>query len=129
MSSQERTINRITLFKIPNESDRVKLLDIYRTMHKDALKDGKQYILSVTAGQAFQDARNQGYTLTVVSKFSSVEDMKYYDHHQVKVIPTLMHVTSNSVPRLIRIEILCREEDMKYYDQTLPGQHPYPDTR
>jgi hypothetical protein len=93
---QRKLINRITLFKIPNISDQKRLIDIYRTMQTDALKDGNPYILSVAAGQAFEDARNQGYTVAVVSTFSSVEDMKYYDdeckaHAALKSVAKQIH--------------------------------------
>lgn len=77
MSTQP--IHRITLFKIPNESDREHLLSLYRTMPQRALKDGKPYIHSVTAGHAIPDARNQGFTIAAVTKFASEADMKYYD--------------------------------------------------
>lgn len=80
MTTAQSAVNRITLFKIPNVSDQLRLLDIYKTMQQSALKDGLPYILSVTAGQAFEDARNQGYTIAVVSQFKSVEDMRYYDN-------------------------------------------------
>ncbi|PHH75931.1 hypothetical protein CDD80_1927 [Ophiocordyceps camponoti-rufipedis] len=72
-------IHRITLFKIPDEADQLRLLEFYKQMPVKAVKDGKPYILSVTAGRAKPDQRAQGYTLAVVSVFSSVADMKYYD--------------------------------------------------
>jgi len=43
------------------------------------VQDGKQYILEASAGETVDDPRNQGYTLTAILKFSSVDDMKYYD--------------------------------------------------
>lgn len=87
MSSQ---IHRITLFKIPEAADQLRLLDMYRQMPVKAVKDGKPYILSVTAGRAKPDQRAQGFTLAVVSVFSSEADMKYYDeqcaaHAELKV--------------------------------------------
>ncbi|KAM0504622.1 hypothetical protein ACHAPB_003717 [Verticillium nonalfalfae] len=45
-------VNRITLFKIPNEEDRQKLLELYRGMPLKAVK----------------------------STFASVDDMAYYDN-------------------------------------------------
>ena len=44
------------------------------------MSSGKPYILSVSAGEAFPDQRAQGFTVAVVSVFSSVEDMVYYDN-------------------------------------------------
>lgn len=92
----EKPINRITLFKIPDPSCQQKLLDMYRTMQKDALKDEEPYILSVTAGPAFPDTRNQGYTIAVISQFRSVGDMEYYDndcqaHAALKKVAKSMH--------------------------------------
>jgi hypothetical protein len=74
-----KPINRVTLFKIPSKEDQAKMIDMYRTMPERALKDGKPYILSVSVGPTFDDARNQGYTFAAHSVFASVEDMKYYD--------------------------------------------------
>ncbi|KAH6651536.1 stress responsive A/B barrel domain-containing protein [Truncatella angustata] len=79
MISHKR-IDRITLFKISNEKDQNKLLEIYRHMPEKAVKDGKPYILSVKPGRAFPDQRAQGYTIAVVSQFSSISDMQYYDN-------------------------------------------------
>ncbi|OIW24789.1 stress responsive A/B barrel domain-containing protein [Coniochaeta ligniaria NRRL 30616] len=75
-----RFINRITLFKISQEEDQRKLLDIYEGMQQKALKDGKPYILGVQAGITFPDQRSQGYTIAVQSTFASKEDMAYYDN-------------------------------------------------
>ncbi|KAI2293176.1 hypothetical protein LOZ03_002311 [Ophidiomyces ophidiicola] len=73
-------ITRVTLFKIPEEENRQKVLSFYKTMPQDALKDGKPYIRSVRAGHTFEDQRRQGYTLAVVSQYDTVEDMNYYDN-------------------------------------------------
>lgn len=91
-----KPINRVTLFKIPSEEDRARLIDIYRTLPTRALKDGKPYILSATVGPTYDDARNQGYTLAIISTFASVEDMKYYDndcaaHAELKGVAKTMH--------------------------------------
>jgi hypothetical protein len=72
-------ITRVTLFKIRSPSDAETLLSHYRDMPANALKDGKPYILSVTAGLAFEDPRSQGYNFTAISKFKTKEDMAYYD--------------------------------------------------
>lgn len=94
MTSQ--TIHRVTLFKIPSQDDQARLIDIYRTMPTRAIKDGKPYILSATVGPAYDDARNQGYTLAAISVFASVEDMKYYDdectaHGELKKVAKTLH--------------------------------------
>lgn len=94
MASQE--VTRITLFKIPDPDDQQKLLDIYRTMPQKALKDGKPYIRSVEAGVPYVDARNQGYTIAVLSKFDSIEDFRYYDekceaHNALKSVAKTLH--------------------------------------
>lgn len=91
-----RSITRITLFKIPSTEDQGKLLNMYRDMPNNALKAGEPYILSVKAGPAFDDARNQGYTIAVVSEFRSLEDMKYYDdecaaHQALKKVARSVH--------------------------------------
>ncbi|KAF1843676.1 uncharacterized protein K460DRAFT_316303 [Cucurbitaria berberidis CBS 394.84] len=78
--SATKPINRITLFKIPDAEDQEKLLAVYREMPKNAKKDGKPYVISVTAGPAFPDQRSQGYTVAAVSVFASKEDMVYYDN-------------------------------------------------
>lgn len=103
------TIHRTTLFKIPEEAQREKLLEFYRGMSTKALKvyiylfsphpfpgpypesryqsltnlkqqDGKPYIISVKAGPTFDDQRRQGFTFAAQSVFASEEDMKYYDN-------------------------------------------------
>jgi Stress responsive A/B Barrel Domain len=50
----------------------------------------------VAAGPAFDDQRNQGYTVAVISVFKSVEDMKYYDdeceaHAALKQVAKSVH--------------------------------------
>ncbi|KAB8072893.1 hypothetical protein BDV29DRAFT_158108 [Aspergillus leporis] len=72
-------IERITLFKIANEEDRNRVLEQYKVLVKTALKDGKPYILGAAAGHSFPDPRNKGYTLSVKTRFASMEDMQYYD--------------------------------------------------
>ncbi|KAF2844939.1 hypothetical protein T440DRAFT_473002 [Plenodomus tracheiphilus IPT5] len=72
-------VRRVTMFKISKESDRTKLLDLYKDMPSKAVKNGRPYILSVEAGTTQQDARAQGYTIAATSVFESEEDLKYYD--------------------------------------------------
>ncbi|KAI5457644.1 stress responsive A/B barrel domain-containing protein [Mariannaea sp. PMI_226] len=90
------SINRITLFKIPDVENQQKLLSIYKEMPHKAVKDGKPYIRAVKAGPTKADQRNQGYTIAVVSVFDSVDDMKYYDdecaaHAELKVFAKSVH--------------------------------------
>jgi len=68
------------MFKIPSKENQAKFLDLYRTMSSTAVKDAKPYILSLEAGLALEDARNQGYTLVAKSEFKDLDDMKYYDN-------------------------------------------------
>jgi len=94
-------IERITLFKIPNEEDLNRILEQYKTLAKtavkvllpslllfilllesnnsDILQDGKPYILSSAVGKSFPDPRNKGFNLSVKTTFASLDDMKYYD--------------------------------------------------
>ncbi|GAB7340210.1 hypothetical protein MBLNU457_6677t2 [Dothideomycetes sp. NU457] len=72
-------IRRITMFKVPNPDDIQPLLDKYSTMQKDAVKDGKPYIIQCSATKAIEDPRSQGYNLIAMTVFSSLDDMKYYD--------------------------------------------------
>ncbi|WEW59569.1 hypothetical protein PRK78_005043 [Emydomyces testavorans] len=104
------TVTRVTLLKVPEAEDREKLLTIYKTMTQDAVKlprgktlmptknkqDGKPYIRSLKAGSTFEDQRNQGYTLAVVSEFNNIDDMRYYDsgcqaHARLKSVGKDMH--------------------------------------
>ncbi|KAJ6149563.1 hypothetical protein N7471_000762 [Penicillium samsonianum] len=72
-------IERITLFKIPNEADRNRVLEQYKVLAKTATKDGKPYILAAAVGASIPDPRNKGYNLSVKTTFASMEDMEYYD--------------------------------------------------
>lgn len=75
------------MFKLPSKDDQQKLLGFYKTLSETATKDGKPYILSLSAGPAYDDARSQGFTLVARSEFKDLEDMKFYDDgceaHQV----------------------------------------------
>ncbi|KAL4970806.1 Dabb family protein [Aspergillus stella-maris] len=75
-------IERITLFKIPDEAGRDRVLEQYKVLAKTAVKvptDGKPYILAAAAGPSYPDPRNKGFNLSVKTTFASLEDMKYYD--------------------------------------------------
>ncbi|KAL3963590.1 stress responsive a/B barrel domain-containing protein [Purpureocillium lilacinum] len=89
-------IHRVTLFKIPNHEDQERLLDFYKHMQSRAVKHGKPYIISVTAGEAKPDQRAQGFTFAAISVFSSVDDMVYYDnecaaHAELKAFAKTVH--------------------------------------
>lgn len=43
------------------------------------MKDGKPYIVHMTAGEAMEDPRAQGWTVVSKAEFASLEDMRYYD--------------------------------------------------
>ncbi|KAJ5840334.1 uncharacterized protein N7525_005522 [Penicillium rubens] len=73
-------IERITLFKIPNDADRDRVLEQYKVLAKTATKDGKPYILAAAVGASIPDPRNKGYNVSVKTTFASMEDMKYYDN-------------------------------------------------
>ncbi|CAG7954105.1 unnamed protein product [Penicillium salamii] len=72
-------IERITLFKIPNEADRDRVLEQYKVLAKTATKDGKPYIVAAAVGISIPDPRNKGYNISVKTTFASLDDMKYYD--------------------------------------------------
>jgi len=76
-------INRVTMFKIPEPANQKKLLEAYEALAKTQSKDGKPYILRLSAGVAHDDARSKGYTVVAQSEFASLEDMKFYDDGDV----------------------------------------------
>ncbi|RDA83750.1 hypothetical protein CP532_4992 [Ophiocordyceps camponoti-leonardi (nom. inval.)] len=82
-------IHRVTLFKIPKPEDQTKLIEQYKVLLATNSKDGKPYILSLTAGIAEQDQRSQGFTVVSKTEFASIDDMRYFDdeckaHQDVK---------------------------------------------
>lgn len=88
-------VHRVTMFKMPKEDDRAKMLEQYKVMAAENKRDGKPYILSMTVGPAEEDPRSQGYTLVSKTEFASMDDMEYYDnecpaHGQIKaLVPSL----------------------------------------
>ncbi|KAJ5949241.1 hypothetical protein N7454_000825 [Penicillium verhagenii] len=72
-------IERITLFKIPNDADADRLLEQYKILAKTATKNGKPYIVAAAVGKSIADPRNRGFNISVKTTFASMEDMKYYD--------------------------------------------------
>lgn len=93
-------ILRVTMFKIPEKENQLKLAENYKRLSTEALKvcllpvvvkcwegncgliinkDGKPYILSLQAGPTIEDSRSNGFTFVAKTEFASLEDMKYYD--------------------------------------------------
>ncbi|KAK2768479.1 hypothetical protein FQN54_000334 [Arachnomyces sp. PD_36] len=84
--SSHPPVDRITMFKISNLEHRDRVLQQYKTLVQTAVKDGKPYITSLTAGPvpapcAEPEPRAKGFTLAVKAEFASREDMEYYDTH------------------------------------------------
>ncbi|PNS20902.1 hypothetical protein CAC42_2833 [Sphaceloma murrayae] len=82
-------VDRVTLFKIPDQESIPTILERLSTLKDDAKKDGKPYLLRAVAGQTVGDPRSQGYTLCLSASFASMDDMKYYDeadeaHQKIK---------------------------------------------
>ncbi|KAI0125263.1 hypothetical protein BJ170DRAFT_598084 [Xylariales sp. AK1849] len=73
-------IHRVTMFKIPEPESQGKLVEAYKTLSQKQKKDGKPYILAVTAGPVMDDPRTQGWTVVSKTEFASLDDMKYYDN-------------------------------------------------
>ncbi|KAM7209659.1 hypothetical protein V8F20_000062 [Naviculisporaceae sp. PSN 640] len=73
------TIHRTTMFKVPDPENQKKLVEAYRVLESEQQKNGKAYILRLSAGIAQEDPRSKGYTVVAETEFSSLEDMKYYD--------------------------------------------------
>ncbi|KAN0070551.1 hypothetical protein V8E54_011420 [Elaphomyces granulatus] len=103
-------IERITMFKIPNDGDRDRLLEQYKVLAKTAVKDGKLYIQSLAVGPIVSSPRAKGYTLAVKSTFATLDDMNYYD------MECAAHVALKAVARP-----LCDPEDIltAYYESVL----------
>ncbi|KAF3924539.1 hypothetical protein ABW21_db0205743 [Orbilia brochopaga] len=72
-------VKRVTLFKVPNEAHQDIILEQYKKVKQEALKDGKPYILSLSAGKTKNDPRTKGFNLCAISVFANMEDMMYYD--------------------------------------------------
>ncbi|KAL9113283.1 MAG: hypothetical protein Q9227_002618 [Pyrenula ochraceoflavens] len=75
-------IERITMFKVPTEDGRAKMVEAYKKMEAENKRGDRQpYILSLAVGPAGTEtpARNKGYTFAVKSTFASKDDMDFYD--------------------------------------------------
>ncbi|KAK3956268.1 stress responsive A/B barrel domain-protein [Pseudoneurospora amorphoporcata] len=78
-------VHRMTLFKIPDETNQKRLLDAYHVVAEEqkklaSQKDGKPYILQLTAGKTMEDQKARGYTVASYIEFASMDDMRYYDN-------------------------------------------------
>ncbi|KAI0007052.1 stress responsive A/B barrel domain-containing protein [Xylariaceae sp. FL0662B] len=72
-------IHRITMFKLPDLEGQQKLIEAYKVLAREQKKDGKPYIISLTAGQVMDDQRAQGWTVVTGIEFANLDDMRYYD--------------------------------------------------
>ncbi|KAK5682801.1 hypothetical protein LTR17_027379 [Elasticomyces elasticus] len=72
-------IQRMTCFKVKNEDDIQGLIEQYQSVSETNQKDGKPYILETSSRKAIDDPRNSGYNLIGITKFASMEDVKFYD--------------------------------------------------
>ncbi|KAI9726310.1 MAG: hypothetical protein M1828_001584 [Chrysothrix sp. TS-e1954] len=77
------------MFKVSKKEDIPALVKLYARLRLEAKKDHKPYILSCSAGPAYDDSRAQGYNFVAQSKFATKDDMDYYDndceaHKQLK---------------------------------------------
>lgn len=112
-------IRRITLFKIPSETDILAVLKAYDVLMATNLKviliplppapagpllsqlipqDSVPYIVSCTASRVYNtsEPRSEGYTVAVQSVFASREDVEFYDkecpaHKELKKITTTVN--------------------------------------
>jgi len=84
-------VERITMFKIPNDADRERVLEQYKILEKTAVRDGKPYIVSLAVGPIVPTPRSKGFNVGVKSTFATIDDMNYYDtecpaHAALKVV-------------------------------------------
>ena len=91
-SPASQHIKRVTLFKIPKESDIDAVLKQYEKVRETSVKDGKPYIVSNFASRIINtdSPRSEGFTLSSQSVFENREDHDYYDnecpaHQELKV--------------------------------------------
>ncbi|PQE24639.1 Stress responsive A B Barrel domain-containing protein [Rutstroemia sp. NJR-2017a WRK4] len=71
-------ITRVTMIKIAEENHATALKG-FETFTKNQQRDGKPYILSMEAGPALGNVREQGFTFVAKSVFKNQEDMKFYE--------------------------------------------------
>ncbi|ERF70502.1 hypothetical protein EPUS_07359 [Endocarpon pusillum Z07020] len=68
------------MFKVSDAEDRRKILDQYKTLKQNAVKDGKPYIVTCEVGETGQDPRSKGWNIVAKTTFASKADMDYYDN-------------------------------------------------
>ncbi|KAM3069354.1 hypothetical protein ACMFMG_005460 [Clarireedia jacksonii] len=71
-------ITRVTMIKIA-EGNHAIALKGFENFTKDQKRDGKAYILSMEAGPASGNVREQGFTFVTKSVFKNLEDMRFYE--------------------------------------------------
>ncbi|KAK3056824.1 hypothetical protein LTR09_002617 [Extremus antarcticus] len=74
-------VKRATFFKVPKEEDIQSVLKQYEVLRKNAVKDGKPYIISNVARKVLNTSSHlsEGYTISSQSIFKSHEDHEFYD--------------------------------------------------
>ncbi|KAI7161084.1 hypothetical protein KC349_g3038 [Hortaea werneckii] len=74
-------IRRSTCFKLKSSEDAQDMIDAYKAVEQSQQRDGKPYILSVSAHRTLDDSRSQGYNFIANTIFANMEDVQYYDEH------------------------------------------------
>ncbi|PPJ60345.1 hypothetical protein CBER1_10882 [Cercospora berteroae] len=74
-------VKRLTFFKVAKEEDIQAVLKEYEILRKNALKDGKPYIVSNVSRRVLNTSSplSEGYTIASQSIFKNHEDHEYYD--------------------------------------------------
>ncbi|KAI6810139.1 hypothetical protein KC332_g9675 [Hortaea werneckii] len=72
-------IQRSTCFKLKSLEDAQGMMDAYKTVEQTQQRDGKPYILSISAHRTLDDPRSQGYNFVANTTFANIDDVKYYD--------------------------------------------------
>nr|POE87863.1 hypothetical protein CFP56_11092 [Quercus suber] len=85
------------MFKIPREEDIDIVLNEYEILRKNAMKDGRPYIVSNVARRILNTSSSlsEGFTLASQSIFKNKADHDFYDqicpaHKELKVLPELL---------------------------------------
>jgi len=73
-------IHRVTMFKVKDTSNIPTILEQYKILNSNAVRNGKPYILAISAGGAGPDSRSQGWNFAVKSQYATKEDMDFYDN-------------------------------------------------
>nr|POE54576.1 hypothetical protein CFP56_41514 [Quercus suber] len=74
-------VKRLTMFKIAKEEDIDAVLREYETLRKNAVKDGRPYIVSNVARRILNTSSplSEGYTVASQSIFKNAADHEFYD--------------------------------------------------